>query len=117
MANFRMDRVNSELQRGIAEIINQEMNNPLVDDKIVSVLSVETAKDLSYAKVMIDVMGSDEEAQKALKAIQGAQGFIKRQLKEKVVLHNYPALDFRLDKGYRQGNDLITKIDRLNNNE
>ena len=116
MAKFRMEMVNAELQRCIAEIINKDMHNPAVDGKIISVLSVDCSKDLSYAKVMINIYGTEEESQRALKAIQNAQGFIRANLKKKFVLHHYTSLDFRIDKGYVLGNDLISKINKLNIN-
>lgn len=113
MANFRMERVNSELQQTIAEIINKDMNNPAIEGKIISVLNVDTAKDLSYSKIMIDVMGTKKEAELAVSALNKAQGFIRKGIKEKMVLHRYPTLDFRLDIGYRQGNELIDKINKF----
>ena len=46
MANVRMSRINSEMQKAIAEIIANRMRNPDFDGLIISVTKVETAPDL-----------------------------------------------------------------------
>ena len=46
MANIRMSRVNSEIQRAVAEIINNKLRNPNLDGYIISVVDVENTAQL-----------------------------------------------------------------------
>ena len=56
-----------------------------------------STKDLQHAKVYISVIGTAEEKQKTLEALQSAAGFIGIYASKKVVMRYFPALVFKLD--------------------
>jgi ribosome-binding factor A len=80
MANVRMSRINAEIQKRIAEIVTNKINNPDIDDMIVSVTRVDTAPDLETCKVYISILGSDEQRKKCFDAIVKSAGYIRREL-------------------------------------
>ena len=108
MANVRMNRINAELQKCIAEIITNDINNPDIDGMIVSVVKVDTAPDLSDAKVYISVLGSDEQKQRCFKAIENSAKFIRYELSHKVRLKTVPNLNFRYDTSYETGERILS---------
>ncbi len=93
MANYRADRMSEDIQREIAAIL-REMKDPRVHDGIISVVRCDITHDLSYCKVYISSMKNLETAQKAVKAMTGAQGFIRRELGVRLKLRYAPALAF-----------------------
>ena len=109
MKSNRLERVNAELQKEIAIIINTDLRDPQITSMI-GVSSVDVAPDLSNARVYLSVYGGD--AQDTLNRIKGAGSFIRSRLAQKVRLRITPRLDFYLDNSQVYGQ----KIDELLSN-
>ena len=110
MKSNRLERVNAELQKEIAIIINTDLRDPQITSMI-GVSSVDVAPDLSNARVYLSVYGGD--AEDTLNRIKGAGSFIRGRLAQKIRLRITPRLDFYLDNslGYGQKIDeLLSKI-------
>lgn len=88
--------MNSLLKEVIFEVIQRDVQNPHVNT-FVSVTRVETSADLHHAKVYISMIGSLEEKEKVLAALQTAAGFIAVNAAHKVKLRYFPNLIFKLD--------------------
>jgi len=120
MANVRMSRINAEIQKCIAEIITNKVNNPDIDGMIVSVVKVDTAPDLETAKVYISILGSDAQKKNCFDAIVASAGYIRYELSHMVRLKSVPSLNFKFDTSYETGERIMNLIDGLNigdNNE
>ena len=109
MKSNRLERVNSELQKEIALIINNELRDPQITSMI-GVSEVDVAPDLANAKVYLSVYGGD--AQDTLNRVKGAGSFIRGRLAKKIRLRIIPRLDFYLDNSLGYGQ----KIDELLSN-
>ncbi len=109
MKNNRLERVNSELQKEIALIINNELRDPQITSMI-GVSTVDVSPDLANAKVYLSVYGGD--ADDTLNRIKGAGSFIRGRLAKKIRLRIIPRLDFYLDNSQVYGQ----KIDELLSN-
>ena len=93
----RLDRVNSQIQKEVANIINYELNDPRLENEIISVLHVETSPDLKYVKIFLSIYGNKDK-QEVLNAVKSASNYIKKVLAPKIDLRVVPTLDFRLDE-------------------
>ncbi|MEM1282482.1 MAG: 30S ribosome-binding factor RbfA [Chlamydiota bacterium] len=92
----RTDRLNSLLKEVITEVIGRDVKNPLVCE-FTTVARVDISKDLRHAKVYVSIIGSDEQKEETLAALQSAAGFIAVKSSKKVVMRHFPELTFRLD--------------------
>lgn len=108
MKNNRLERVNAELQREIATIINNDLRDPQIT-AMIGVSLVDVSPDLSSAKVFLSVYGGD--SQDVLNRVKGAGSFIRGRLSQKVRLRITPRLEFFLDNSQEYGQ----KIDNLLN--
>ena len=97
MAMKRTDRLNSLLKEVISDIIRLRVRNPHVSDKLLTITSVDITKDLKYAKVYVSVIGTEEEKQQTINALQTSAGFIGVQAAKQVVMRFFPSLTFKLD--------------------
>ena len=88
----KIAKVNSLLHRGISDIILLEHNHPSF--QLISVMRVDTAKDLSHAKILVSSMKNEEELIKYLTKITP---LIQKKLTKKVNLRIMPKLKFELD--------------------
>lgn len=110
MKSNRLERVNSEIQKEVALIINNELRDPQITSMI-GVSEVDVAPDLANAKVYLSVYGGD--AQDTLNRIKGAGSFIRGRLAKKIRLRIIPRLDFYLDNSLSYGqkiDDLLSNI-------
>jgi ribosome-binding factor A len=101
MSSKRIDKVNSLLKEVISEVIARDVRNPRVNS-LVSVLAVSIAKDLHNATVYISVIGSEQEKEETLAALQSASGFISVHASKKVTLRYFPSLTFSLDSSIEE---------------
>lgn len=96
-ATRRTHRLNSLLKEVISEVIRKDVGHPKVSS-LVTVTEVDITKDLTLAKVLISVIGTDTEKQETIKALQSAAGYIAVLASKKVVLRHFPSLTFKLDE-------------------
>jgi ribosome-binding factor A len=80
---------------------------------LISVTEVETAGDLSSAKVFISVMGSEEDRKAALAALRGATGFFRHMLLPRLRLRRVPDLLFRADTSLERGDRVLGLLKQI----
>lgn len=111
MPNFKADRFAEDLRRELSAIIPT-----LKDPRIHSMLSIvrcEVAGDKSFAKVYISSMDGMQTAKEAVKGLQSAQGFIKRELSARLKMRKCPELKFIPDDSIAHSshiNDMLSKL-------
>ena len=93
----RTHRVGDLVRSALSEILLREVSDPRV--RLVSITEVDVSPDLRHARVWTSVLGSDEEREAAMEALQRASGFIRRQLGKKLTTRATPELVFELDTG------------------
>ena len=93
MDQRRTQRVSEALREELAEIIGYEMSDPRVGG--VSVVEVHVSPDLRHAQVMLTAEAGEEED--ALRALDRARGFLRRQLAVRLELHRMPDLHFAVE--------------------
>ncbi len=103
----RIKVINSEIQKVLSNIIMQEVKNPKITG-IISVASVETTKDLEFAKVLVSIFTKDDK-EDVLNEIKHSAGFIRKQLSQKLNLRKTPYLQFYLDTS-AEHNDKIAQV-------
>ncbi len=112
--NFRVERVNSELQKSISEIIRR-LKDPRISS-MVSVLEVSTSKDLSSAKVYVSCYGGDEK--ETLAALSSCAGYIRRELRNEYrEMRIVPELRFMLDTSMQYGEKIDAILENLKNKD
>ncbi|MBR1470869.1 MAG: 30S ribosome-binding factor RbfA [Lachnospiraceae bacterium] len=105
-------RINSEVQKLLAELIRSELKDPRVPE-FTSVTDVEVAPDLKTCKVWVSMLAEGDAEKEALKGLQSAGGFLKRQLAKELNLRNTPELTFIADHSIAYGNHMARRIDEV----
>lgn len=91
----RPERVAEQVREEIAQIVGYELDDPRL--AMVTVTDVRMAENLRDAKVYVTVAGTDEEAAKAIRALQHAAPYVRRQLALALSLRHAPQLNFVRD--------------------
>jgi ribosome-binding factor A len=95
MASRRIERLNEQLKRELALRLRRELRDPRVQG--VTVTAVETAPDLTYARVMIRVLGDEAERTRAFEGLEAAAPYLRKSLGQSLHIRRVPELDFRID--------------------
>lgn len=90
----RISRVNSLIQQKIAEILQREI---FIKDVLITVQSVDTSRDLNYAKIKISVMPFKESG-KVLKILGIQSPNLQRILNQTIKIKFVPKIKFVIDK-------------------
>ncbi len=106
MASNRINRINDEIQRELAELI-RNLKDPRVSDAgMVSVTRVDTTNDLRYARVYVSVLNKEQEKD-VLKGLKSASGFLRRELGSALQLRYTPELQFSGDDSIQHGAHIL----------
>src|SRR5665811_206629 len=107
----RTDRIDQILRQEIGQALEREVGDPRIG--FVTVTDVETAADLSRAKVWVSIIGSAEERKETLSALRKAMPFIRHGLNSKIRLRRIPELDVRLDDSMERGTRVLQILSEL----
>ena len=103
-------RINSEVQKELSRIIQQEIKDP----RIYPMTTVVTP-DLKYCKAYISVLGNEEAQKSTMEGLKNAKPYIRRMLASSVNLRNTPELTFVLDQSIEYGVHMTGLIDAVAN--
>ena len=111
MASNRINRINEEIQKELANLL-RTVKDPRVADTMISITRVETTPDLRYTKVYVSILQS-EQANEALKGLKSAGGYLRRQLGTNLQLRYAPEIVWALDDSITYGAKMLALINSL----
>jgi ribosome-binding factor A len=101
----RTDRIDQLLRQEIGEILAREVQDPRIG--FVTITDVETAPDLSTARVWVSVIGQPDERVETMRALQRAMPFVRHELGSRVRLRRIPELHVRIDDTAQRGTRVL----------
>jgi ribosome-binding factor A len=107
----RTDRIDQLLREEIGAILTKDVQDPRIG--FVTVTEVDTAPDLSTARVWVSVIGQPEERQRALRALEHAMPFVRRELGSRLRLRRIPELHVRSDDTAQRGTRVLRLLAEL----
>jgi ribosome-binding factor A len=111
MASNRINRINEEIQKELSSLL-RSVKDPRVQDTMISITRVETTPDLRYTKVYVSFL-QEEKAKEAMKGLQSAGGFLRRQLGSNLKLRYAPEIVWALDDSITYGAKMLKLINSL----
>ncbi|MEX0731881.1 MAG: 30S ribosome-binding factor RbfA [Aquisalimonadaceae bacterium] len=109
----RARRVADQIQRELATLIRDSVRDPRVTGSV-TVSEVEVSRDMAHAKVHMTVLGAEAaETEEAVDVLNGAAGFLRRELGRRMMLRSVPALHFFHDLSFDRGAELTRLIDSV----
>jgi len=79
-----------------------------------TVTAVTVSPDMRHARVFISTMGSAEEREHTMEALNHARGFLRREISGKIRLRHIPELSFVHDESIERGVRLVKLIQEVN---
>lgn len=107
----RTDRLDQLLREEIGAILSKDVQDPRIG--FVTVTDVETAPDLSTARVWVSIIGQPEERTKALQALEHAMPFVRHELSSRIRIRRIPELLIRADDSVQRGARVLQLLAEL----
>ena len=111
MKSVRIERINSEIQKAVSYIIDNEIRDPQID-AMISVSDVQTTPDLSHSRIFITSIGSTN-SDEVLNRIKGAAGFIRGKLSKMIKLRITPRLEFMKDESVEYASNIESILNNV----
>ncbi len=106
-ARIRSERVAEQVRIEIAGILQRDLKDPRVG--LATCTRVQVSRDLKVAKVYISVLGTSEDQKRTMAVLEGASGFVRRLLWQRLGLRVSPEVRFLFDPSVEYG----IKLERL----
>jgi ribosome-binding factor A len=106
----RPQRIAELLKRELAMLIPQTVRDPHVGR--VTLTYADVAPDMSHAKIYFTLLGDTSKVKETQRALNHAAGFLRHELRGRVILRSIPQLRFVYDESIERGARLTSLIDR-----
>lgn len=111
----RTDRIDTLLRQEIGAILTRDVQDPRIG--FVTITDVETAPDLSTARVWVSIIGQPDERAKTMRALERAMPFVRHELGSRIRLRRIPELHVRADDTAERGTRVLRLLAELESGE
>lgn len=113
MADFKSGRLASDVQRIISGMI-PDLKDPRVKGQMLTVVRCEVSRDRTSARVYVSSMNGFESAKEAVKGLESASGFIRREISDVLHIRKAPELKFIADDSSEYSAHIAKMLKDLN---
>ena len=106
----RVNRVREALLRELSDIVRR-LRDPRA--RFATVVDAEVSRDLRHARMLISVLGSEDEKTAATEALQNAVGFIRRELAQRMHLRYVPEISVEYDDTSERAARITSLLDSI----
>ena len=104
--SVRLEKINELLQQEISDLLLKHVKDPRLE-AFITVTEVKTSSDLKNAQVYVSILEDDRARKEALRGLESAKGYIRRELATRLTLRYVPHLTFHLDVSMERAARLI----------
>ena len=106
----RTDRVASQIQRELAELVRVGLDGPKLG--MITIQAVQVVRDFSHAKVYFTTLGGELDEKGAVKMLKQAAPMLRHELSRRIKLRTTPELHFVHDDSIERGSRLSALIEQ-----
>lgn len=106
----RTDRVGSQIQRELAQLVREELKDPRLG--MITIQAVKVVRDFSHAKVYFTFIGGKLETKEVTKVLKDTAPFFRHELGHRLNIRTLPQLHFVYDESIEKGSYLSSLIDK-----
>ncbi len=110
-SSVRQKRVADRIRADMSDLLRREMADPRL--KLVTVTDVSIDRELEYANVWVCRPDGDAAEKEVLAALEGAKGFLRREIAARVQLRHAPQFVFHWDRAPDHAAKIEQVLDEL----
>lgn len=111
MSKIRQQRTAGQIRNILSELVLRELSDPRLQD--LTFTDVKIDRELQYADVYVAALGDDTRREEVMAALEGATGFLRRELASRLRLRTVPYLHFHWDPTLAHVERINTLLDKL----
>ncbi len=111
----RNKRISEEIKKIVSNLILNEIKDPRIP-QFTSITHVETTRDHRYVYIYISFLQDNINIEEAMKGLNKAKGFIRREIGRVITLHYTPEPVFKLDDSIKNAMHIEEVIHSLDIN-
>jgi len=115
VSKLRLERINTRIREELSEMLLQEVSDPRLVG--ISITDVKVDRELAYADVFVSALEGSERWDEIHAGLEHAQGFLRRELSQRVELRVIPRLRFRWDPTFERAERIERLIASLHTEE
>ncbi|WP_105964692.1 30S ribosome-binding factor RbfA [Apilactobacillus micheneri] len=114
MAQYRVGRLEQEIQREVNDILLKRVRDPRVQG--VTITGVDVTGDLQHATIYYSILSDQEsDEDETQKGLDKATSLIRGELGSRLSIYRTPELIFKLDGSIQYGSKIDQLINKLKN--
>ena len=107
----RTQRLDVQIRQELMDVLQREMKDPRLG--FATITRVETARDLSSARVWVSILGSEDEREQTMRALVAAAPWLRRKLAERLEIRTVPQLVLKRDESIEAGDRVLRLLHQL----
>ena len=111
IASLSVTSLSEDIHRELTDIM-RSLKDPRITG-LLSIVKIDLSSDLSYCKVYISSMEGMENAKTAVKGLNSAAGFIRREINNRLEMRRSPAFQFVADDSIAHSADIARILGNL----
>jgi len=112
VSKTRTERISERLQEELSEMIIYEISDPRLEG--ISITAVKIDRELAFADIYVSALEGSSRSKEILEGLEHAQGFLRRELSQRIELRTFPRLRFHWDPTYERAERIEQLIASLN---
>jgi ribosome-binding factor A len=116
MPGYKKNHTVEDIKREIA-IILRELKDPRISGNMIGIVKSDISKNASYAKIYISSLSGLEKAKEAAKVLKNAQGYIRKEIGNRINLRYVPAISFYATDSIEYSVNISKTLDNLKRGE
>ncbi|MDD4955598.1 MAG: 30S ribosome-binding factor RbfA [Candidatus Omnitrophica bacterium] len=108
--SLRMEKINSEIQKQLMDIIQKEIDDPSIG--VLSITRVDTTSDLRECKIYFSLL-DETKYDRVTEIFKAMNAFIRMHLGKRIKIKILPELKFIQDTSIKYSVDMYTKIEEI----
>ncbi|MBN2548343.1 MAG: 30S ribosome-binding factor RbfA [Anaerolineales bacterium] len=107
VSKTRTQRIADRIREELSEMVIQDVSDPRLIG--ISITDVNVDRELAYAEVYVSALEGEARSLEILAGLEHAQGFLRRELSQRIDLRTFPRLRFHWDPTFERAE----RIERL----
>ena len=95
MSLIRQQRTAEQIKNILSTLVLRDMRDPRLQDLTITVVRLD--REMQYADIFVNALGDESREDEAMKALNGAKGYLRRELASRLDLRTVPQLHFHWD--------------------
>jgi len=115
VSKTRAYRISERIREELSEMLIQEISDPRLEG--ISVTDVRIDRELAYADIYVSALEGSERWKEIDEGLQHAQGYLRRELTQRIELRTFPRLRFHWDPTFEKAERIEKLIASIHQEE